>query len=180
MLLFFLGLFVSCGTSPGQTDINPNFPNLGDTTIQPAVSTETASQGQLIDLAPSDDELVPGSLILSGAIGEISDQELGRILCIIMDPAGGNADLEVCPGDKASEEAVSADQVCPNETGDSFCSSSVEDEAPDFCTVTGARDYVFVLINRSLVEVQASYQVVDVSSRPNQSCADLDLGPLSL
>ena len=174
VLLLAVAAF-GCGET-GPIDFNPNFPSLGDLGIQPTASVDPTSAGQVIDIAPSvPDDTVPNTILLSGALGAVADQNPEHVICVVTDGAGGNADLAVCDAETASQEATSADRVCPEETGDSHCVSNNPDEAPDFCEVTGARDYVFSLINRSATEVRVAYQVINVTNLPNKSCDDLNI-----
>lgn len=165
-----------CGNNLGPAVVNPNFPSLGDTGLQPSTSVDINSQGQVIDIAPSiEDNAASGITDLSGAVGTFAEQSVETVICVILDGEGGNVDLAVCDADSANRETRSADKVCPDVIGASHCVSVVTSREPDFCTVTGARDYVFSIINRTPNEVRAAYQVVDVTTLPNQSCEDLNI-----
>lgn len=169
-------ILVGCGEGFSPEAFNPNFPSLGDTGIQPSASIDPSSEGQVIDVAPSipsDD--TPPVVEYSGAIGTISDQDPENVLCVLIDGEGGNADLAVCEANSANRETTTADHVCPDEIGADHCSSVNEGNEPDYCSVTGARDYVFSIINRGDEEAQVAYQVINVTLLPDQSCEDLNI-----
>src|SRR6185503_3924808 len=92
------------------------------------------------------------------------------------DPSSGeNADLEVCDSDRVNTETESANGLCPDADVPDRCVSSGAGSGPDFCQVTGAADYAFVLINPTSQAVSVAYQVIDVTGYPNKSCADLNI-----
>lgn len=159
-----------CNSPSASTGgVNPNFPDIGESAVSPSASVDPNDQGQVILVEPGED-------YPSGAIGYIADQDPTWILCVIVDPAAdGNTDLEVCDADQANTETTSINAVCPESEAASRCSSSGGGSEPDFCEVTGARDYLFVVRNPTSDPVRAAYQVVNVTEYPNPSCADLDI-----
>lgn len=174
-LLLLMSLTVSCNKSNQGGSVNPNFPDIGNGVISPSASVDTNNQDQVAVIAPGADNQ-------SGMIGEIADQEASHVFCVIADPANGqDVDLEVCDAARANTETASVNGICPDSvdsTGRASgarCASRNAGSGPDFCQVTGARDYVFVIMNLSAQSVTAAYQVVDVTGQPNKSCADLGI-----
>lgn len=159
-----------CNSPSASTGgVNPNFPDIGEEAVSPSASVDPNDQGQVILVEAGEDEP-------SGAIGHIADQDPTWVLCVIVDPAAdGNTDLEVCDADQANTETASINAVCPVSEAASRCSSGGGGSQPDFCEVTGARDYLFVVRNPTPETVRAAYQVVNVTGYPSLSCADLDI-----
>jgi hypothetical protein len=157
-----------CGSGAGG-DLNPNFPDLSNEPVQPTTAIDPDDTDQVTTVeAESDDQ--------AGKIGTIADQDPARVLCVIIDPADGNdADLEVCEADRVNEETDSVNGLCPEADAVSRCASSNSGSGPDFCQVTGAPDYAFVIMNLTSEDVTVAYQVVDVTDQPGQSCADLNI-----
>lgn len=162
-LLFSLAACSSSSQSPGG--VNPNFPDVEG--ISPATSVDSGNLDQVVVVEPGEDGQ-------TGRIGTIPDQDPSRTLCVIIDPAAGDdADIEVCDADRANEETTSINGVCPEADAVTRCASRNPGSGPDFCQVTGARDYVFVIMNLTSQPVTVAYQVVDVTGYPTKSCADL-------
>ena len=164
----FVLLFAACsgGTKSAGT-VNPNFPDVWDGAISPSTSVDTNNLDAVVVVEPGPENQ-------GGAIGAISEQETSHTLCVIIDPAAGDdSDLEVCEADKANDETTSVNGICPEADAVTRCASRNAGSGPDFCQVTGARDYIFVMMNLTAQPVTVAYQVVDITSLPNKSCADL-------
>lgn len=172
VVFFSVLLLVLTGCSGGTKSagtVNPNFPDVWDGTISPSTSVDTNNLDAVVVVEPGPDNQ-------GGAIGTISEQETSHTLCVIIDPASGNdADLEACEANKANEETTSVNGICPEADAVTRCASHNAGSGPDFCQVTGARDYIFVMMNLTAQPVTVAYQVVDVTSLPNKSCADLGI-----
>jgi hypothetical protein len=169
-LAFFSGGSAGCG---GGTDargtVNPNFEDVEDAPIEPATALEPGNADQVTVIEPGPDNQ-------AGKIGTIADQDPSRVLCVVIDPAAGNdADLEVCEADSVNEETASVNGLCPEADAVTRCASRNAGSGPDFCQVTGAADYAFVIMNLTPEDVTVAYQVVDVTGYPTQSCADLGI-----
>jgi len=157
------------GKAPSAGAINPNFPDLGSGAITPSASVNPNNQDQVVVVEP-------GSSSQNGVLGQIADQETTHAFCVLIDPAAdGNADLEVCDASRVNTETPSVNGICPEADAVSRCASSNTGGGPDFCQVTGARDYVFVIMNPTSQPVSVAYEVVDVTGYPHQSCADLGI-----
>ncbi len=169
-LVFIVPIFaVACGKNGSLGSVNPNFPDAASSSIQPSVSVNPNNQEQVTVVEAATDS--PGA-----AIGQIADQDPSRTLCVIIDPkAGEEADLEICEGNKANTETTSASGICPDAVAVTRCASRNVGSGPDFCQVTGAPDYIFVIINPSKQPSTVAYQVIDVTGTPNKSCADLNI-----
>ncbi len=175
-LIIFSAFLAACGATGTSGSANPNFPSLGNPGIEPSSSIDSGSSGKVIDIAPTiPSDIVVAATEYSGAIGSVADQLVEQVLCIIIDGNGGNVDLAVCDAESADAETNSADRVCPDEIGESHCVSVEGGAGPDFCEVSGARDYLFSIINRSATEVLVAYQVIDVTTLSTQSCDDLEI-----
>jgi len=166
------GLGVTAGCSGGtsaQGTVNPNFPDVSDTPVTPAGSIDPDDTEQVAVVEPGPDNQ-------GGQIGTIADQDPSHVLCVVIDPASGDdADLEVCESDKVNTETGSVNGLCPEADAVTRCASRNVGDGPDFCGVTGAADYAFVIMNLTPQASQVAYQVVDVTDYPGQSCADLSI-----
>lgn len=183
-ILIFLSTFLlalpfwtgtsGCGSQTAAGTINPHFEDINDEAI-PLTSA----------LAPNNSDQVtvvePGIDNQGAKIGSIADIDPARVLCIVIDPAAGDlADLEVCEAERVNTETQSADGLCPEADAVSRCASRNAGSSPDFCQVTGANDYAFILLNPSPEPVTVAFQVVDVTGSPNQSCEDLKIDENSI
>lgn len=160
---------MGCGSNAALGDVNPHFPDAGDgaTTPTGAIEADNTDQVTVIEPGPSDQ---------AGKIGTIADQDSTHVLCVVIDPSSGeNADLEVCDSNRVNTETESVNGLCPDADVVSRCASSNAGSGPDFCQVTGATDYAFVLMNLSAEAVSVAYQVIDVTGYPGKSCADLNI-----
>jgi hypothetical protein len=158
-----------CGGNAALGTVNPNFPDLSDGSTAPggSINPDDTEQVAVVEPGPSDQ---------AGKIGTIADRDPSHVLCVVIDPsAGENADLEVCDADRVNTETESVNGLCPDADVASRCASSNAGSGPDFCQVTGASDYAFVLINPTSQAVSVAYQVIDVTGYPNKSCADLNI-----
>jgi len=171
--LGFLGVG-GCGNLPSEGQFNENFLDIDPNPTEPTANLEENDTAQVV--------LVEHNLRTNGArIGSIADINPDHVLCLIIDPAEGDlADLQVCEADRLSHDTASADALCPESSANSSCSSHNDLSQPDYCEVTGASDYAFVVINDSLEDSTVAYQVVDVTSTPNKSCSDLKIDEESI
>lgn len=165
--LFVLLLAACSGGTKNSGTVNTNFPDATGEAISPSTSIETTNLDAVVVVEPGADNQ-------GGVIGTVSEQEASHTLCVVIDPAeGDDADLEVCDADKANEETTSVNGICPEADVETRCASRNSGSGPDFCQVTGARDYIFVVMNLTAEPVTVAYQVLDVTGQPNKSCADL-------
>jgi len=158
-----------CGSQTTAGTINPHFDDIDDEAIPPTSALAPDNSDQVTVVEPGIDN--------QGAkIGSIADIDPSRVLCVVIDPAAGDlADLEVCEAERVNTETQSADGLCPEADAVSRCASRNVGSGPDFCQVTGANDYAFILINPSAQPSTVAYQIVDVTDSPSQSCADLTI-----
>ncbi|HSA59272.1 MAG TPA: hypothetical protein VLJ37_06260 [bacterium] len=168
-LAFFSGGGAGCGGGAARGTVNANFEDVSEAPVTPAGAID-----------PDDTEMVtvvePGPDDQGGKIGTVADQDPSHVLCVIIDPSPGeDADLEVCESDQVNTETASVEGLCPDADRTSRCASRNAGDGPDFCQVTGAADYAFVLMNLTPQTVSAAYRVVDVTGYPAQSCADLNI-----
>jgi hypothetical protein len=157
------------GGNAAEGTINPNFADLEDAPVEPAGAVEADNAEQVTVVEPGPDNQ-------AGKIGTVADRDPSHVLCVIIDPkSGDDADLEVCETDEVNQETASVNGLCPEADAVTRCASRNAGDGPDFCQVTGAADYAFVLMNLTSSDVTVAYQVVDVTGYPAQSCADLGI-----
>lgn len=168
-LVFFSGGGAGCGGGNARGTVNANFADVSESPVTPsgAIDPDDAEQFAVIEPGPDNQ---------GGKIGTIADQDPSHVLCVLIDPAPGeDADLEVCEADQVNTETGSVEGLCPEADLPSRCASRNAGDGPDFCQVTGAADYAFVIMNLTPQTVSAAYRVVDVTGYPAQSCADLGI-----
>jgi hypothetical protein len=173
LTLSTLGFTVSCGGN-AASNVNSNFPSIPGEPIPVDDSGQPADENQVVAVEPGEGDQ-------NGAIGEIETVTPNQVLCVIIDPASGDlADLEVCEKSRANESADSVNGICPEADRETRCASTNDGSGPDFCQVTGDREYVMVILNLTGQEVTVAFQVIDVTSLPNQSCNDLNITEATL
>ncbi len=156
------------GKSTAAGTVNSNFPDVNGSSVSPSASVVPNNQDQVVVVEPGTNG--------NGAIGQVADQDPSRVFCIIIDPAkGGDANLDVCDPSHLNTETPTASSVCTSTAAPSGCSSHNVGDGPDFCQVTGARDYIFVISNPTANAVSVAYEVIDITGYPHQSCADLNI-----
>lgn len=167
-LLVFYGTATSCG-SDGGSNVNSNFSAISEEPIPVNTTIEPDNGEQVVMVEPGEGDQ-------NGSIGEIEPVNPNQVLCIIIDPQSGDlADLEVCEKDRANEDADSVNGICPEADQETRCASFNEGSGPDFCQVTGDREYVMLILNFTSEKITVAYQVIDVTDLPTQSCADLNI-----
>lgn len=172
-LTLMAGAF-SCGGDSTTSDVNSGFPSVSDEPVAVSDAGDPPPENQLVMVEPGEGDQ-------NGAIGEIQEVQPNQILCIIIDPAEGDlADLEVCEKSRANESSDSVNGICPEADQETRCASSNEGSGPDFCQVTGDREYIFIIFNFTGEKVTVAYQVVDVTDLPGQSCEDLNINEATL
>jgi hypothetical protein len=161
--------FAGCGNDVALGTVNPSFPDLSESSTPPkgSINPDDTEQVTVVEPGPPDQ---------AGKIGTIADRDPSHVLCVLIDPAEGeDANLEVCDANRVNTETESASGLCPDVEAEDACASNKTGSEPDFCEVTGATDYAFVLINPTSRAVSVAYQVVDVTGYPNKSCGDLNI-----